>query len=77
MNKEIILNHELVPVHEVLGKEEAQLILKKFGVKKEQLPKISEKDPVVKAINAKKGDIIRIKRKSPFIGESYYYRVVV
>jgi len=72
-----ILEHVLVPKHEVLSPKEAEEVLRKLGVKPVQLPWISIDDPVVKAIGAKPGDIIRIIRKSPTAGESIAYRYVV
>ena len=77
MNKNIILEHELVPMHEILSKEDAALVLEKYGIGSEQLPKILDSDPVVKAIGAKRGNILKITRKSPTAGESVYYRLVV
>ena len=73
----IIKNHRLMPEARVLSKEEAEELLKKFNIKKEQLPKILSKDPLVKIVNAKVGDIIEIKRKSPIAGEGIYYRLVI
>lgn len=72
-----ILEHELVPRHEVLKPEEAEEVLRKLGVKPTQIPWISIDDPVVRAIGAKPGDIVRIIRKSPTAGESIAYRYVV
>ncbi len=72
-----ILEHELVPKHEVLPPDEAKKLLEKLGIQPTQLPWISIDDPVVKAIGAKPGDIIRIIRKSPTAGESIAYRYVV
>lgn len=72
-----ILDNELVPKHEILSKEEEEELLKKYNTTKKHLPKILATDPIVKLIGAKKGDIIRITRKSPIAGEYYYYRVVV
>lgn len=78
MNKESILEHELVPKHEILQKEDADAILKKLGITPENLPKIIlDSDPVAKAIGAKRGNILKILRKSPTAGETVYYRVVV
>ncbi len=77
MNKKLILEHALVPKHEVLEKKEINKLLKRLGVTIENLPKILETDPVVKAIKAKKGDVLKITRTSPTLGESVYYRVVV
>ncbi len=72
-----ILEHELVPKHEIVKPEEAIEILKKFGVRPEQLPWIRASDPVARAIGAKPGDIVKIIRKSPTGGEIVVYRFVV
>ncbi|MCY0868537.1 MAG: DNA-directed RNA polymerase subunit H [Desulfurococcus sp.] len=72
-----ILEHELVPKHEVLPPEEAYRILKKLGVEPWQLPWISVNDPAARAVGAKPGDIIRIIRKSPTAGVFVAYRYVV
>ena len=72
-----ILKHVLVPQHIVLSKEEAEKVLEKYKIKPSQLPKILTTDPVVKAIGAKKGDIIKIIRKSRTAEEAIAYRVVV
>jgi len=72
-----ILEHELVPKHIVLSKEEAKELLRKLNIRPHQLPWIRENDPVCKRIGAKKGDIIKIIRKSPTAGEAVFYRYVV
>ena len=75
---EIIKEHELVPKARVLNEKEVEELLKKYGLSsKEQLPKISEKDPLVKICKAKKGDVLEIERKSEIAGVYYYYRVVI
>jgi len=71
-----IFKHELVPKHRILTEEEKENLLKKYGVKLSQLPRISPKDPAAKAIGAKPNDVIEITRKSPTAGETKYYRVV-
>ena len=76
-SKPSILEHELVPKHEVLSSEEAEEILRKYRVSPQQLPQILNTDPAVRELGAKPGDIIRIIRKSPTAGETVYYRVVV
>ena len=76
LKKEIVLDHELVPEHIVLSEEEAEEVLKRYNTTKDKLPGILEEDPVVKAIGAKKGDIIKIIRDSPTAGKAVYYRVV-
>jgi len=72
-----VLEHELVPKHEILSEEEKKELLKKYNITEKQLPKILASDPVVKAIGAKPGDVIRIIRNSPVAGRSIYYRIVV
>ncbi|MFZ8782920.1 MAG: DNA-directed RNA polymerase subunit H [Desulfurococcaceae archaeon] len=72
-----ILEHELVPKHEVLSPEEARKVLEELGVEPWQLQWMSANDPVVRAIGAKPGDIVRIIRKSPTAGLSIAYRYVV
>jgi DNA-directed RNA polymerase subunit H len=74
---ERILEHNLVPRHEILPKKEAEELLKKYGVTAAALPKIKENDPVVQVIKAKKGDILKITRDSPTAGEAVYYRAVI
>ena len=71
-----ILKHELVPEHTIMKAEEVAELIGKLGVVAQQLPKILTTDPVVKAIGAKIGDVIRIERKSPTAGKTTYYRIV-
>ncbi len=73
--KRSIMDHFLVPRHEIVPPEEREELLKKWGVTPENLPKILQDDPVVKELGAKPGDLIRIYRKSP-VGDSVYYRIV-
>ena len=78
LSKIDILKHELVPVHIVLSEEEKKEVMKKYKVENlKQFPRILTSDPVVKALGAKPGDLIKIIRKSGTAGESIYYRVVV
>lgn len=77
MSEEIdILEHELVPRHEILPLEEAIELLRKLRIEPWQLPWISADDPVVKRLGAKPGDIIKIIRKSPTSGVFIAYRYV-
>lgn len=72
-----IFQSDLVPRHEILSGEEKAELLEKLNVSLGQLPKMREEDSVVKILGAKKGDIVRVMRKSTVAGEYYYYRVVV
>jgi DNA-directed RNA polymerase subunit H len=69
-------DHEFVPVHELLSEKEANAVLEKLGLKRENLPKIFTEDAQSKKLGAKPGQIIRIYRKDN--GHEYeYYRFVV
>jgi DNA-directed RNA polymerase subunit H len=72
-----ILEHELVPKHEILEGREVAALLDTYKVQKEQLPKIKKSDPVIKEIKAEVGDVVRITRRSRTAGKSLSYRLVI
>lgn len=72
-----IFKSRLVPDSRVLKEDEEKVILEKYDISKQQLPRISGNDAVVKKLGAKAGEIIEFKRKNPIAGLSIYYRVVV
>lgn len=72
-----IFKSGLVPRHVILTEDEKAAILKQYNVAPRQLPRIKISDPVSKHLGAKKGDIIKIIRTDPAIGDYDYYRVVV
>ena len=72
-----MIEHTLVPKHELLSPEEAQKVLDKYNVTKDKLPQILLGDPAVKHLKPGVGDVIRILRENEQIGRSIYYRVVV
>lgn len=73
-----ILNHQYVPSHTILLKEEMDEMMKKYNVgDKSQLPDISRYDPVALAIGMRPGDVCRIDRASKSAVHSTYYRVCV
>lgn len=76
--KEInIQDHILAPKHTIIDEKEAEELLVKYNISKRQLPQVRIKDPAIKNLNAKPGDIIKIIRKSPVQGKSVFYRVVI
>ncbi len=82
MGKFNVLEHGLVPEHYLVSKEEEEEILKKYGVKKENLPKIKKSDPVLRVLERQHGHIpvgslIKIVRRSATAGKAVVYRVVV
>ena len=71
------LVHDLIPIHEICSEEEKKLLMEKYKVIPQELPKIKISDPAIRHLNPKVGDIIKIKRKDPKAGISIYYRVVI
>ena len=59
-----VLKHILVPKHEILTDKEIREIIIKYNAKPDQFPYILGSDPIVRAIEAKPGDLIKITRKS-------------
>ncbi len=72
-----IVDHIYQPKHEILSKDEADSIFKKFNSKPSQLPYIMLSDKGIQGLEAQPSDIIKITRKSSTAGESVYYRYVV
>lgn len=72
-----LFEHELVPNHEILSKEEKKKLLRKYRIKPYQMPHIKASDPVIKLIGAKRGNVIKITRKSATAGRTTAYRYVV
>lgn len=76
--KKTIMDHELVPPHRIMSKEETRELLEKYDITLGQLPKISSKDPMVKLLKeAEPGTVLEIKRDSLTAGRVNYYRVVL
>ncbi|MBR9678008.1 MAG: DNA-directed RNA polymerase subunit H [Nanoarchaeota archaeon] len=77
MSKINIFDIEIVPEHRILSEEEKKQLLEKYNITLFQLPRILPKDPIIKKIEGKLGDVVEIKRKSSTAKESNYYRVVM
>ncbi len=71
-----IFQSNLVPKHEIIAEDERRDLLAKMKIDERQLPKIKGNDPAIKRLGGKKGDIVRVSRKSPTAGEYLYYRLV-
>ena len=75
--KEInIFESNFVPKHELLSDEEKSGFLQKMNISMKQLPRIKASDAVIKRIGGKRGDVVKITRKSQVAGEYIYYRVI-
>ncbi|MBI2543032.1 MAG: DNA-directed RNA polymerase subunit H [Candidatus Aenigmarchaeota archaeon] len=76
--KEIdITKNELVPKHTILNDSEKEELMNRYKIALRQLPRIKMNDSVVESLGGKIGDVVKIVRKSPVVGESVYYRVVI
>jgi len=72
-----ISNHTYQPRHEILSKNQAEEILKKYNTKPSQLPYMMMDDKGIEDLDVRPGDIVKITRRSATAGESVYYRYVV
>lgn len=76
-----ILRHVLVPEHHLLTEEEADAVLARKGVTRDQLPKIRKSDPGIKVLETihgpiDEGRVIKVVRKSETAQEFVAYRLV-
>ncbi|WMW25714.1 DNA-directed RNA polymerase subunit H [Methanolobus sediminis] len=77
MRKFSLLDHQLIPKHEIMLEDELKSVLKQYAIEKEQLPKIKVVDPVIQEIGAQVGDVVKITRISQTASEAFYYRLVI
>jgi len=76
-NPILVPDHVYVPTHEIMTKDKAEEVLKKYNCKPTELPLIFVNDPAIVGLGVKPGDMIKITRKSATAGDSIYYRYVV
>ena len=72
-----ISKHVMVPTHILLNKENAQKVISDYKLKKQDMKRILEDDPMVRFLYAHKDEIIEIRRTSIISGGSTDYRLVV
>ena len=72
-----IIEHELVPKHILLSLKEKEDLLKRYRIKDSQLPKILMSDPVARYLGLKRGDVVKIERKSETAGKYITYRIAI
>jgi len=71
-----LVEHEMVPRHEVLSYEQKMKLLERYKIELNQLPRLLTTDPIARYYGLVAEQVVRIIRKSPTAGSYVTYRVL-
>lgn len=78
MESDLVVNitkHVLVPKHIRLSEVEKRELLERYRLKESQLPRIQREDPVARYLGLKRGQVVKIIRRSETSGRYASYRI--
>lgn len=70
-----VVEHSMVPPHRLMTEKEVEEVLKRYQLKKEQLPMVLRNDPIAQYYGARPGEVFEITRPSPTSGTYLTYRL--
>ena len=71
-----VTKHVLVPKHSKVSEKETAALFEQYTITPKELPKILANDPAIQHLDVKEGDVIKIIRHNPTVGDVAFYRRV-